>query len=335
MSILTMAQKAAVVLVQLDDARANSVLRNMSEAEVTLLMAEVARLPTMAEDEVGGVIAELGEHTSSLLQVRQGGRDTAARLLRDRLGLARAEEILNDLDRAVSDRPLSFLNQIDPNQVVGYIAEEHPQTIAIVIAHLEPENGARLMERLHDSLRVEVARRVAKMEALPPAVVQRIGAELEARLSSFVRGQAVASSEIGGIKTVVGILNNTDRATEKKILSDLEERDPETAEAIRNEMFVFDDLLAVTDPDLQLILRNVPVKTIALALKGKDLMVLERFKSNLSERNAMDLQEDFETLGAQRQSLVEHAEAELIRQARSLAEAGEINIERGDDELVA
>lgn len=330
-----MAQKAAVVLIQLDDARANAVLRSMSEAEVTLIMQEVAHLPAMTEEIVGGVIAELGEHTTTLLQVRQGGREAAARLLRDRLGLARAEEILHDLDRAVLDHPLAFMNQIDPTQVVGYIAEEHPQTIAIVLAHLEPDNAARMMERLNDSLRAEVARRVAKMAALSPAVVHKIGAELENRLSSFVRGQVVAAQEVGGIQTMVGILNNTDRATEKKILSDLDEKDPEIAEAIRNEMFVFDDLLEVTDPDLQLILRSVPVKTIAVALKGKDPAIMQRFKSNLSERNAMDLQEDFETLGAQRQSLVEHAEAEIIRQARTLAEAGEINIERGDDELVA
>ena len=330
-----MAQKAAVVLIQLDDARANAVLRSMSEAEVTLIMQEVAHLPAMTEEIVGGVIAELGEHTTTLLQVRQGGREAAARLLRDRLGLARAEEILHDLDRAVLDHPLAFMNQIDPTQVVGYIADEHPQTIAIVIAHLEPDNAARMIERLNDSLRAEVARRVAKMAALSPAVVHKIGAELENRLSSFVRGQVVAAQEVGGIQTMVGILNNTDRATEKKILSDLDEKDPEIAEAIRNEMFVFDDLLEVTDSDLQLILRSVPVKTIAVALKGKDPAIMQRFKSNLSERNAMDLQEDFETLGAQRQSLVEHAEAEIIRQARTLAEAGEINIERGDDELVA
>lgn len=330
-----MAQKAAVVLVQLDDARANAILRNMSEIEVTLIMQEVAHLPAMTEDVVAGIIAELGEHTTSLLQVRQGGRDAAARLLRDRLGNARAEEILADLDHVTIDHPLGFMNQIDPVQVIGYIAEEHPQTIAIVVAHLEPDNAARLMEKLNDQLRAEVSRRVARMSALPPSVVGKLAAELESRLSSFVRGGGGATQEVGGIQRMVGILNNTDRATEKQILADLDERDPEIAEAIRNEMFVFDDLLALTDPDLQLILRNVPVKTVALALKGKDLSVMERFKSNLSERNAMDLQEDFETLGAQRQSLVEHAEAELIRQARTLAEAGEINIERGDDELVA
>ncbi|HVB06568.1 MAG TPA: flagellar motor switch protein FliG [Acidimicrobiales bacterium] len=334
-AVLTMAQKAAVVLVQLDDSRANLVLRNMSEAEVTLLMQEVARLPTMTESVVAAVIGELGETTESLLQVRQGGLDAAARLLRDRLGNARAEEILADLDRIAIDHPLAFMNQIDPLQVIGYIAEEHPQTIAIIIAHLEPDNAARLMERLADQLRAEVARRVAKMAALPPSVVLKVAAELESRLSSFVRGGGVATQEVGGIQRMVGILNNTDRATEKQILADLEGKDPEIAEAIRHEMFVFDDLLALTDPDLQLILRSVPVKTIALSLKGKDPSIIERFKTNLSERNAMDLQEDFETLGAQRQSLVEHAEAELIRQARSLAEAGDINIERGDDELVA
>jgi flagellar motor switch protein FliG len=332
---LSMAQKAAVVLVQLDEERAAAVLRAMSESEVTMLMQEVARLPVMSEESVGAVIAELGEHTASLLEVRQGGRDAAARMLRDRLGEHRAEEIMNDLDNIVQDHPLSFLNQIDPVQAIGFIAEEHPQTIAIVLAHLEPDNAARMMAHLDESVRAEVARRVAKMAALPPEIINKVADVLEVRLSSFVRGGATASHEVGGIQTVVNILNNSDRALEKKLLSDLDDRDPEIAEAIRNEMFVFDDLLALPDPDLQLVLRNVPVKTMALALKGKDGSVLERFKSNISERNAMDLTEDFETLGAQRQSLIEHAEATIIRQARALAESGEINIERGDDELVA
>jgi flagellar motor switch protein FliG len=332
---LSMAQKAAVVLVQLDDERAAAVLRAMSESEVTMLMQEVARLPIMSEDAVAGVIAELGERTASLLEVRQGGRDAAARMLRDRLGERRADEIMADLDNVVSDHPLSFLNQIDPVQAIGFIAEEHPQTIAIVLAHLEPDNAARMMAHLPEAVRAEVARRVAKMAALPPDIITKVASVLEVRLSSFVRGGVTASHEVGGIQTVVNILNNSDRALEKKLLSDLDDRDPEIAEAIRNEMFVFDDLLALPDPDLQLVLRNVPVKTMALALKGKDTSVLDRFRSNLSERNAMDLAEDFETLGAQRQSLVEHAEATIIRQARALAESGEINIERGDDELVA
>jgi flagellar motor switch protein FliG len=330
-----MSEKAAVVLVQLDDERASAVLQSMSETDVTLLMQEVARLPMMSEETVASVIMELGEHTTSLLQVRQGGRETAARMLRDRLGEVRAAEIMSELDRNVVDHPLAFLNQIDPTQVIGYLAEEHPETLAIVIAHLEPDNAARMMEHLPDAVRAEVARRVAKMASLPPDVVYKIAAELEKRLASFVRGGVAQTHEVGGVRTMVGILNNTDRAVEKKLLSDLDERDPELAEAIRNEMFVFDDLLAITDPDLQLVLRNVSIKTIALALKGKDPSVMERFKSNLSERNAMDLQEDFETLGAQRQSLVEHAEADIIRQARALAESGEINIERGADELVA
>jgi flagellar motor switch protein FliG len=333
MAELSKSQRAAVIIAQLDEERANRVLRNMSEGEVIELMALVARLPTMTSEDVDAVVDELASVTGTLSDVRQGGSDVAERLLSERLGAARAAQIMDELQSAVTDHPLAVINRLEPTQIVGFMSSEHPQLLAVVLAHVNGDHGARVIERLEDELRTEVARRVAKMGALPPEVIRKVGAELEYRLSAFARAGG-GTSEVEGIPTIVGILNNADQATEKQILADLDERDPEIAEMIRNEMFVFDNVIELDDPTLQTVLRSVVLKNVALALKGKPEHVIQKFTRNISERAAEELLEDMMTLGPQRLSVVEAAEASIVKLVRSLADAGTITIERGNDELV-
>lgn len=333
MSTLTKAQQAAVIVAQLDQQRATKILRSMSEAEVIALMAEIARLPMMTSDDVEEVVHELAINTQALSDVRQGGTDLAERLLAERLGAVRAAEIMSELQSVVTDHPLSFMNRIDPTQIVGFISNEHPQILALVLAHINREQAARIVERLEDNLRTEVARRVAKINPLPPDVIRRIGSDLEYRLSAFVRAGG-GSSEVEGLATIVGILTSADQATERQILSDLDERDPEIAEMIRNEMFVFADVIELDDMTLQTVLRTVVTKNVALALKGKPDAVIQKFTRNISERAAEELMEDMNSLGPQRLSVVEAAEASIVKAVRALADAGTITLERGDDELV-
>ena len=333
MAPLTKRQQAAVVVAQLDEARANKVLRAMTEAEVIALMAEVARLPVMTSEEVDEVIDQLAVNATALADVRQGGADIAHRLLTERLGSQRAAEIMAELEDVISEHPLGFMNHIDPAQIVGFLAGEHPQLLALVLAYLQRDHAARIVERLEDDLRTEVARRVAKITPLPPEVVRRVGADLEYRLSAFVRAGG-STSEVEGLSTIVGILSSADQATEKQILADLEARDPEMAERIRNEMFVFDDVVSLDDQTLQAVLRSVVLKNVALALKGKPAQVIEKFTRNISERATEELMEDMASLGPQRLSVVEAAEAAIVKAVRSLADAGSITLERGDDELV-
>ncbi len=330
---LTKSQQAAVVIAQLDETRAHKVLKNLSESEVIELMAEVARLPTMTAEDVDRVLDELSVVTGSLADVRQGGSDIAERLLRERVGAARAAQIMDELQNVVADHPLAFINRIDPAQIVGFMSAEHPQLLAVVLAHVNRDHAARVVERLDDDLRTEVARRVAKMSPLPPDVMRKVGAELDYRLSAFARAGG-GSSEIEGVATIVGILTSADQATEKQILADLEERDPEMAEIIRNEMFVFEDVVQLDDQTLQTVLRSVVLKNVALALKGKPEHVIQKFTRNISERAAEELLEDMASLGPQRLSVVEGAEASIVKLVRSLADAGTITIERGTDELV-
>ena len=333
MSNLTKAQQAALIIAQLDEHRAQRVLKAMSEAEVIELMAEVARLPVMTVEEVDEVIQDLALHAGALADVRQGGTDIAQRLLAERLGASRAAEVMEELQHVAQDHPLAFINRIDPAQIVGFMANEHPQILALVLAHVHRDHAASIVERLEDSLRVEVARRVAKISPLPPDVVRRIGNDLEYRLSAFVRGGGGAS-DVEGLATVVGILTSADQATEKQILADLDERDPEIAEMIRNEMFVFEDVVQLDDMTLQTVLRTVVTKNVALALKGKPQAVIEKFTRNISQRAAEELIEDMNALGPQRLSVVEAAESAIVKAVRALADAGTITLERGDDELV-
>lgn len=330
---LTKSQQAAVIVAQLDEQRANAVLKSMTETEVIELMAEVARLPVMTSEDVDQVVQQLALSAGALADVRQGGADLAQRLLAERLGPVRAAQIMDELANVVNDHPLSFINRIDPTQIVGYLAGEHPQIVALVLAHINRDHAARIVERLEDDLRTEVARRVAKISTLPPEVIKRVGNDLESRLSAFVRAGG-GSSEVEGLATIVGILTSADQATEKQILTDLDERDPDIAELIRNEMFVFENVVQLDDQTLQVVLRSVVLKNVALALKGKPEHVLAKFTRNISERAAEELIEDMASLGPQRLSVVETAESAIVKTVRALADAGTITLERGDDELV-
>lgn len=333
MTDLTMPQRAAVVLAQLDDERAQRVLANMSELEVISIMAEMSKLPIMRAEEVDRIIGEFTDEAGALLQVRQGGTELAQRWLRDRLGMSRASEVMLELQSIMHDHPLMFLNRIEPQQIVRFLGDEHPQTVALVLANLHVEHAARVIEELSEEKRVEIARRMATMAPVPTEVVKRIAVELESQLSAFVRSGQV-SAEMGGVSSVVAMLNNADRAAERQILSALEQSDPELADRIRTEMFVFDDVMALDDATLQVALRSVVMKDMALALKGKPPQMVEKVTRNISERAAEDLLEDMASLGPQRLSVVEAAEATIVKAVRELADAGEITIGRGNDELV-
>lgn len=333
MTDLTMPQRAAVVLAQLDDERAQRVLANMSELEVISIMAEMSKLPIMRVEEVDRIIGEFTDEAGALLQVRQGGTELAQRWLRDRLGMSRASEVMLELQSIMHDHPLMFLNRIEPQQIVRFLGDEHPQTVALVLANLHVEHAARVIEELSEEKRVEIARRMATMAPVPTEVVKRIAVELESQLSAFVRSGQV-SAEMGGVSSVVAMLNNADRAAERQILSALEQSDPELADRIRTEMFVFDDVMALDDATLQVALRSVVMKDMALALKGKPPQMVEKVTRNISERAAEDLLEDMASLGPQRLSVVEAAEATIVKAVRELADAGEITIGRGNDELV-
>ncbi len=327
-------QKAAVVLAQLDDPRANKILKAMSEAEVVDIMSAMATLPALDTDAVRNVLSEFNHQAHALLQVGQGGVEVARKLLAERLGQDRADEVLEQFQQISQTHPLAFLQRIDPQQIVSFLGDEHPQTIAVVLAHLPADHAARVLAAMDEVLRADVARRIATMGRISPDVIGHLAGVLEGKLSRVMRTGYSGTSEVGGLSSIVAILNNSDRSAEKQILSELESSDPQLAEDIRNEMFVFDDVVSLDDRTLQRVLRNVVPKDLAVALKGVGDDVREKFLRNMSERAAQDLTEEIEVLGPTRMSAVESAQSAVVRIVRELEASGEIVLARGDDDFV-
>jgi flagellar motor switch protein FliG len=328
-------QRAAVVITQLDDARAKILLKSMSENEAIRLMVEVARLPPLTPDDVKLVTTDFTSAASAFLGVRQGGMQIAHRWLQERLGPARAAEVMSDLSSATADDPLNFLNKIEPAQIAGFLAEEHPQTIAIVIANIHHEHAARVLDHLEKGLATDVVRRMAIMTPVASPLIRRVADTLEQRLANVMRSGGNVGFVTSGVSVAAAVLNNVDPAIEREILQQIETEDPDLAEVIRGEMFVFDDVAQLDDMTLQAVLRSVVLKDVALALKTAAPDVVERFMENMSERAADDLREEIQSLGPQRLSAIEAAQTAVVKAVRELADSGTITIGRANDELIA
>jgi len=330
---LTGPQKAATVLAQMDTHRAALALKSMSESEVVMLMTEMAKLPQLDATVVANVIGEFLEGVNGMVAVQQGGAEAARALLKERLGADRADEVMEQVYGTI-DGPLMLLHRLDPLQVNAFLAEEHPQTIAVILVHVASDHAAEILGKMEEKLRVDVADRIATMGRIDPQVVQDIAAVFEKKFATLLQPGGTSRMAAGGIPALVSILNNVDRASEKLILTELDALDPEVAEKIRNQLFVFDDVVALDDRTLQRVLRNVVPKDLAVALKGVDESVRDKFLRNVSERASEDLVEEIEMLGPTRLSTVETAQMQLVKIVREMEEAGEIVLMRGDDDLV-
>lgn len=329
---LSGAQKAAVLLMQVGTERSSKVLRLLREQEVSQIMAEVARLDTVKAEAVDAVMSEFNELRSARAHVAQGGFDRARELLEESLGEDKAREILESLGATIVKAPFEFLRRADPRQVLTYLQDEHPQTIALVLAHLTADSGAMVLSALPEELQRDVARRLATMDRTSPEVIAQIEAVLEPKLSSIVQQQDMSS--VGGVQSLVDILNRSDRATERLIFEGLERDNPDLADEVRSRMFVFEDIVGLDDRSVQLILRQVDSKELAVALKGVAPNVRDKIMRNMSERASANLAEEIELLGPMRLKTVEEAQGAVVRVIRALEEAGQIVVSRSNEEFV-
>jgi flagellar motor switch protein FliG len=325
-------QKAAILLMQAGKQRAASVLRELREQEVSEIMAEVARLHDLGENEIEAVLNEFSEIHTARAHVAQGGYSTAREILEASFGGSKADEILDNLGVTIVAAPFEFLRRADTRQVITYLQDEHPQTIALVLAHMHPDAAARVLSSLPEELQRDVALRIAKMDRTSPEVVEQVEATLERRLSSVIQQSDFAQA--GGLQALVDILNSSDRGTERLILKGLEQQDGELADEVRNRMFVFEDIQNLDDRAIQLVLRAVDGKELAIALKGVDQKVRDKIMTNLSERAAANLEEEIELLGPMRLRSVELAQNGIVRIIRMLEDNGHIDTARGNDDLV-
>jgi flagellar motor switch protein FliG len=331
---MTGLRKAAVLLVQMGKENAAKVLGQMRDAEVEELTAEIVRTGFVDADAIDSVVDEF--HTMMLVQrhVAQGGMDFAREMLVQSLGKDRAGEIVDRLAAVFRDLPFAFLEKADSRQLLSFVQDEHPQTVALVLAHMTASQASQVLSGLAPDLQADVANRIAMMDRTSPDIVRQVEATLERKLSSVL--QPADLSSVGGLQPLVDIINRSDRATERMILEGLSERNPELAELVRAQMFVFEDIITLDDRAIQLVLRQVESGDLAVALKGVREDVRLKVMKNMSERAAENLSEEIELLGPQRLKTVEDAQAKIVQSIRALEESGQIMITRGDDdEMVA
>ncbi|WP_246591742.1 flagellar motor switch protein FliG [Nocardioides daeguensis] len=326
-------RKAAVLLIQMGKERAAQVMAHLSDAEVEAISGEIARLDAVSASETAQVLTEFHDLATAHAHVTQGGFGFAQQLLEQSLGPERAKEIMERLHAAAVQMPFQFLHRADPAQLRGFIADEHPQVIALVLAHMAADKASLLLSGLPAHQQALVAHRIAVMDRTSPEIVRTVEAVLERKLSSMLQPTEV--SRVGGVDPLVNIINRSDRPTERQIVEGLEGLDPALADEVKSRMFMFEDITGLDDRSVQQVLRQVDTAELALALKGVSDAVRTKITANLSERAAENLLEEVELLGAVRLAQVEEAQQGVIRTIRQLEEQGQIMVRRGsDDEFV-
>ncbi len=325
-------QKSAVLLMSLGTERAARVLRQLDEDEITAIVAEVTQLRDVPADVVDEVLDEFEVTSRARRHLATGGIDVARELLEASLGADRTGEIVERLSMSFVSAPFECVRRVDPRMLLSFIRDEHPQTIALVLAHMQPEAAAMVLSGLPEATQRDVAVRVALMDRTSPDVVAVVEGELERRLSSFAQPGDLSSA--GGVQSLVEVLNRSDRATERLIFDGLEEHDADLADEVRSRMFVFEDIVSLDDQAVQQILRRVDSKDLALALKGVRDEVRTKVTANLSQRAAESLDEEIALLGAVRLTAVEAAQGEVVRVIRQLEDAGDIVLARSGEEFV-
>jgi flagellar motor switch protein FliG len=319
-------QKAAILIVTLGEEASAQVFKNLRDEEIEQLTLEIARLPRVEAEERKAVLTEFHEMMMAQEFITQGGIEYAREVLERALGSGKAADVINRLISSLEVKPFDFIRKAEPGQLLHFIQNEHPQTIALILSYLPPEKASEVLSQLPEEIQTDVTRRIAFMDRTSPEVLREIERVLEKKLSTFM-GEEYAA--IGGVDSVVNILNMSDRATEKAILEGLGENDPELVEEIRRKMFVFEDIVLLDDRSCQKVLREVDIPDLALALKGVEERIKEKVFSNLPKRTAAMLKDELEYLGPVRARDVEEAQQKVVNIIRQLEESGDIIVSRG------
>ncbi len=323
-------EKAAVTIVALGARTASEIFQYLDERKIEQLTMEIAGLGSISPDLKEEALDEFYEAYESEGYL-SGDLEYVRQVLERALGRPRAMEIVDKIAASLQEQPFSFAREIDAAQLTSFIENEHPQTIALVLAHLHIDQAASVLSLLPKEVQIEVAKRLAEMDRTSPDVVKEVENVLRDRLLS-IGGQDYTAA--GGIDALVDILNRVDRATEKTILEDLEEQDPVLAEEVKKLMFVFEDIVLLDDRSIQTVLKEVDMKDLALALKAASEAVMKRIVSNMSDRAAEMLKEDIEFMGPVRLRIVEDAQQRIVNIVRRLDDSGEIIISRGKEDEV-
>ena len=326
-------QKAAILLIALGPEAAAGVYRHLRDEEIEQLTLEIAGMRRVESVERISILEEFHELAVAEEYISQGGIEYAREVLQKAVGSERALSIIERLTASLQVRPFESARRAHPVQLLNFLQNESPQTMALVLAYLEPKQAAAILSELPQSVRYDVARRIANMDAISPEVVSAVDRALENKLSA---GIAVDSAAAGGIDAIVKILNGVDRTTERSILEGLELSDPDLAEEVKKRLFVFEDIVLLDSRSIQHVIRDVDQNDLQLALRTAGDEVKSAIFQNMSKRMVETFQQDMEFASPVRLHDVEAAQQRIVAQIRRLEEMGDIVIARGggDDVLV-
>ena len=325
-------QKAAILLIALGPEKSASIFKHLKEDEIEELTLEIANTRSVSPQTKESVLNEFYQVCLAQQYIAEGGIGYAKELLDKALGSDKAQEVITKLTASLQVRPFEFVRKTDPSQVLNFIQDEHPQTIAMILSYLSPAQSAMILGALTPEKQADVAKRIAKMDRTSPDVIKEVERVLERKLSSLINQDYTI---VGGVDAIVGILNTVDRGTEKHIMESLEIEEPELADEIRKKMFVFEEILLLDDRAIQRVLRDVDNNDLAVALKGANEEVQNVIFKNLSKRLAAMIREDMEFMGPVRMKDVEEAQQKIVGIIRKLEDSAEIVISRGGgDEII-
>ena len=325
-------QKAAILLITLGPEKAATIFKHLKEDEIEELTLEIANTRSVSPQTKEEVLEEFYQVCLAQQYIAEGGIGYAKELLEKALGNDKAQGVIAKLTASLQVRPFEFIRKTDPAQLLNFIQDEHPQTIALILSYLPPAQASAVISSLPPEKQADVARRIAQMDRTSPDVIKQVEKVLEKKLASLVNQDYTI---VGGVDAIVEILNSVDRGTERHIMETLEVEEPELADEIRKKMFVFEDILSLDDRAIQRVLRDVDNGDLALALKGAAEEVQNVILNNLSKRLAVMIKEDMEYMGPVRMKDVEEAQQKIVNIIRKLEDSAEIVIARGGgDEII-
>ena len=329
---LTGVQKGAILLISLGPERSAEIFKHLKEEEIEDLTLEIANTRSVTPQIKEEVLEEFYQVCLAQQYIAEGGIGYAKELLEKALGEEEAMSVIGKLTASLQVKPFEFVRKTEASQLLNFIQDEHPQTIALILSYLNASQAALIVSALPPDRQADVAKRIALMDRTSPDVVKEVERILETKLSSLVNQDYTV---IGGVDSVVEILNTVDRSTEKHIMETLEIDEPELADEIRKKMFVFEDILLLDDRAIQRVLRDVDNGDLAVALKSANEEVQNAIFNNLSKRLAVMIKEDMEFMGPVRMKDVEEAQQKIVNVIRRLEDSAEIVISRGGgDEIV-
>ena len=325
-------QKAAILLIALGPEKSANIFKHLKEDEIEELTLEIANTRSVSPQTKEAVLEEFYQVCLAQQYIAEGGIGYAKELLDKALGEEQAQIVITKLTASLQVRPFEFVRKTDPSQVLNFIQDEHPQTIAMILSYLSSGQAAMILGSLAPEKQADVAKRIAMMDRTSPDVIKEVESVLERKLASLANQDYTI---VGGVDAIVNILNTVDRGTEKHIMESLEIEEPELADEIRKKMFVFEDILLLDDRAIQRVLRDVDNNDLEIALKGSNEEVKSVVLKNLSKRLAAMIEEDIEFMGPVRMKDVEEAQQKIVAIIRKLEDSAEIVISRGGgDEVI-